>query len=73
MGSEPPVEGLDWSGLTGVGLYRTEFEFMSRSTMPSEDELAALYAEALRKVNGKPARQTHQVRRQSITAWSSVT
>ncbi len=41
-------------GADGIGLYRTEFEFMSRSTMPSEDELAALYTEAIRKMKGKP-------------------
>lgn len=34
-------------GAEGIGLYRTEFLFLDRSDAPSEDEQAAVYAEAL--------------------------
>jgi phosphoenolpyruvate-protein phosphotransferase len=38
----------------GVGLYRTEFIFMGRSNLPSEDEQFAAYSYAAEKLCGKP-------------------
>lgn len=37
----------------GVGLYRTEFLFMGRSTFPSEEEQLAFYRDVLRHVDGR--------------------
>ena len=37
----------------GVGLYRTEFLFMGRSTFPSEEEQLAFYKDVLRHVDGR--------------------
>lgn len=37
----------------GVGLYRSEFLFMDRSTLPSEEEQYAAYASAVKAMNGK--------------------
>lgn len=37
----------------GVGLYRTEFAYLTRTTFPTENELFESYSEALKKLNGK--------------------
>ena len=41
------------SGADGVGVFRTEFLFLGRDTMPSREEQGALYAEALEACGGK--------------------
>ena len=38
----------------GVGLFRTEFLFMNRDTLPSEDEQYSVYSKVVKKANGKP-------------------
>lgn len=38
----------------GVGLFRTEFLYMNRSTLPSEEEQFATYSSAARKLGGLP-------------------
>ena len=42
------------NGGEGVGLFRTEFLYMNRDTMPSEEEQFAAYKFAAEKMNGKP-------------------
>lgn len=42
------------AGLQGVGLFRSEFLYLGRTTPPSEEEQFAVYAEAARILNGKP-------------------
>ncbi len=42
------------SGAAGVGLYRTEFLYMNRETLPDEEEHLAAYLEVLRGLNGIP-------------------
>ncbi|HEU0245268.1 MAG TPA: phosphoenolpyruvate--protein phosphotransferase, partial [Candidatus Limnocylindrales bacterium] len=41
-------------GARGVGLFRTEFLFLERSTPPTEDEQAAAYQEAVEAFGGDP-------------------
>ena len=41
-------------GADGVGLFRSEFLFMDRSTLPTEDEQFEAYREAAQTMNGKP-------------------
>ncbi|WP_040948551.1 phosphoenolpyruvate--protein phosphotransferase [Gorillibacterium massiliense] len=41
-------------GVAGVGLFRTEFLFMERSIMPTEEEQFHIYQEALGLLNGEP-------------------
>ncbi|HYO44522.1 MAG TPA: phosphoenolpyruvate--protein phosphotransferase [Candidatus Limnocylindrales bacterium] len=41
-------------GARGVGLFRTEFLYLERSTPPSEDEQAASYREAVEAFGGDP-------------------
>lgn len=42
------------AGADGVGLLRTEFAFLGRDSEPTEDEQAALYAEAAAALGGRP-------------------
>ncbi len=42
------------SGAEGIGLFRTEFLFMSRQEPPSEDEQLHVYSEAARMAGGRP-------------------
>ncbi|MDF2926841.1 MAG: ptsP [Paenibacillaceae bacterium] len=42
------------NGATGVGLFRTEFLYMDRVTLPKEEEQYEVYREAAVKLNGKP-------------------
>lgn len=48
------VEAIVQSGADGIGLFRTEFLFMNRSTLPSEDEQFESMAAVVRAMQGKP-------------------
>ena len=50
MADLPSLEG---SGAEGVGLFRTELQFLVRNQMPKRSELSALYARVLDAANGK--------------------
>ena len=41
-------------GADGIGLYRTEFPFLSYRNFPDEEEQVQLYARAVRGMDGKP-------------------
>ncbi|OYW60710.1 MAG: phosphoenolpyruvate--protein phosphotransferase [Rhodobacterales bacterium 32-66-7] len=47
------LPSLDSSGAEGVGLFRTELQFLVRSKMPQRGELVRLYARVLDAANGK--------------------
>ena len=48
------LPSLDGSGAQGVGLFRTELQFLIRNKMPRRGELSALYTRVLDAANGKP-------------------
>ena len=50
MADLPSLEG---SGAEGVGLFRTELQFLVRSQMPKRGELAALYSRVLDSAKGR--------------------
>jgi len=50
MADLPSLEG---SGAEGVGLFRTELQFLVRNQMPKRSELSALYARVLGAARGK--------------------
>ncbi|MCB1405787.1 MAG: phosphoenolpyruvate--protein phosphotransferase, partial [Rhodobacteraceae bacterium] len=50
MADLPSLEG---SGADGVGLFRTELQFLLRNSMPRRSELAALYARVLKAADGR--------------------
>ncbi|MFN7113862.1 MAG: phosphoenolpyruvate--protein phosphotransferase [Alphaproteobacteria bacterium] len=47
------VQSIVQSGADGIGLFRTEFLFMNRSTLPSEDEQFDSMADVVRAMQGK--------------------
>ena len=48
------LPSLIGSGADGVGLFRTELQFLVRSQMPKRDELAQLYNRVMDAAKGKP-------------------
>ena len=51
MADLPSLEG---SGAEGVGLFRTELQFLTRPSVPRRTELAGLYARVLDNARGRP-------------------
>ncbi|WP_127105015.1 phosphoenolpyruvate--protein phosphotransferase [Pararhodobacter zhoushanensis] len=47
------LPSLSGSGAEGVGLFRTELQFLLRNSMPRRSDLAALYARVLKAADGK--------------------
>ncbi|MDR9485162.1 MULTISPECIES: phosphoenolpyruvate--protein phosphotransferase [Sediminimonas] len=47
------LPSLDSSGAEGVGLFRTELQFLVRNQMPKRSELSALYSRVLDAAHGK--------------------
>ncbi|KKE78854.1 phosphoenolpyruvate--protein phosphotransferase [Oceanobacillus caeni] len=54
IGTPNDVEGVINNGGEGVGLYRTEFLYMGRSELPSEDEQFEAYKSVLEQMGDKP-------------------
>jgi phosphocarrier protein FPr len=54
IGSPEEVPAAVEAGCDGVGLFRTEFLFMERGTMPDEDEQEASYRRAAEGLAGRP-------------------
>ncbi len=54
IGRPDEAAGALEAGADGVGLFRTEFLFMGRDTMPDEDEQAEAYARAADALAGRP-------------------
>jgi phosphotransferase system enzyme I (PtsI) len=48
------IEAALESGATGIGLLRTEFMFMNRADLPSEDEQFETLRDLVKKLGGKP-------------------
>ena len=48
------IKQLHKFGADGVGLFRSEFTYLNRDTLPTEDELYAAYADIVKKLKGKP-------------------
>lgn len=54
IGTPNDLEGVINNGGEGVGLYRTEFLYMGRNELPSEDEQFESYKAVLEGVKGNP-------------------
>ncbi len=48
------LPSLEGSGAEGVGLFRTELQFLIRNQMPKRAELSALYSRVIKAAAGKP-------------------
>lgn len=53
IGNSRDVEGIVRNGGEGVGLYRTEFLFMDRNQLPTEEEQFEAYKEVVEAMPGK--------------------
>ncbi|UOC13818.1 phosphoenolpyruvate--protein phosphotransferase [Staphylococcus agnetis] len=53
IGTPNDLEGVKENGAEGIGLYRTEFLYMGRDNMPTEDEQFEAYKKVLEEMNGK--------------------
>ncbi|GGF95404.1 phosphoenolpyruvate--protein phosphotransferase [Paenibacillus aceti] len=53
IGGIDDLEKVLANGADGIGLFRTEFLYMGRSTFPSEEEQYSVYKHVLEKMNGK--------------------
>lgn len=54
IGTPDDVEDATKQGADGVGLFRSEFLYMSGDHFPSEDEQFEAYKKAVEGMNGKP-------------------
>ncbi len=54
IGTVKDCDGINRNGGEGVGLYRTEFLFMDRSALPTEEEQYQAYKEVAEAMNGLP-------------------
>lgn len=54
IGTPADVDKVLENGGEAVGLYRTEFLYMARSALPTEDEQYEAYRSVLEKMDGKP-------------------
>ena len=54
VGSVEEIEAAQKIGAEGVGLFRSEFLFLGRASLPSEDEQAGVYAQSAKACGEKP-------------------
>ncbi|WP_077614132.1 phosphoenolpyruvate--protein phosphotransferase [Caenibacillus caldisaponilyticus] len=54
IGNPNDLEGVLSNGAEAIGLYRTEFLYMGRDQLPSEDEQFEAYKKVLEAMEGKP-------------------
>ncbi|MDN5351796.1 MAG: phosphoenolpyruvate-protein phosphotransferase system enzyme [Clostridiales bacterium] len=54
MGSLKDLDLILENGADGIGLFRTEFVFMDRESMPTEEEQFEIYKEAVTRLTGRP-------------------
>ena len=52
--SAEDIKTLHKIAADGVGLFRSEFLYLNRDSLPSEDEQYAIYANLVKKLRGKP-------------------
>ncbi len=67
------VEPALAAGTTGVGLYRSEFLFLARRTLPTEDEQLGIYSKLLQLLQGRPASiRTFDLRPDKLANYSHL-
>ncbi len=47
------IKNLHKLGADGVGLYRSEFSYLNRDNLPTEEELFVLYSDVVKRLKGK--------------------
>jgi len=65
------VEEAISAGAEGVGLFRSEFLFLARRTLPTEEEQVATYSRLVRALKGRPISiRTFDLRPDKLAHWS---
>jgi phosphotransferase system enzyme I (PtsP) len=60
-------------GAGGVGLYRSEFLFLARRTLPTEEEQVGIYRKLLHHLDGRPATiRTFDLRPDKLAAYARL-
>jgi phosphotransferase system enzyme I (PtsP) len=60
-------------GITGVGLYRSEFLFLARRSLPTEEEQVGIYRKLLQLLAGRPVTiRTFDLRPDKLAAYSNL-
>ena len=60
-------------GVAGVGLYRSEFLFLARRTLPTEEEQVGIYRKLLLQLGGRPVSiRTFDLRPDKLVAYSHL-
>jgi phosphotransferase system enzyme I (PtsP) len=60
-------------GASGVGLYRSEFLFLARRTLPTEEEQVEIYRKLLHTMAGRPVTiRTFDLRPDKLAAYSHI-
>jgi phosphotransferase system enzyme I (PtsP) len=60
-------------GVGGVGLYRSEFLFLARRTLPTEEEQVAIYRKLLGQLGGRPVSiRTFDLRPDKLASYSHL-
>ncbi|MCE7793435.1 phosphoenolpyruvate--protein phosphotransferase [Salipaludibacillus sp. CUR1] len=54
IGTPNDLEGVKNNGAEGIGLYRTEFLYMGRDELPTEEEQFEAYKKVVEDMDGKP-------------------
>src|SRR5690606_35120495 len=54
IGTPDDLDGVKANGGEGIGLYRTEFLYMGRDQLPTEEEQFKAYKKVLEGMDGKP-------------------
>ncbi|WMM31256.1 phosphoenolpyruvate--protein phosphotransferase [Shouchella clausii] len=54
IGTPKDLDGVINNGAEGIGFYRTEFLYMGRTELPSEEEQYEAYKEVVERMDGKP-------------------
>jgi phosphotransferase system enzyme I (PtsP) len=61
-------------GMSGVGLYRSEFLFLARRSLPTEEEQVGIYRKLLAALQGRPASiRTFDLRPDKLAHYSYLT
>jgi len=60
-------------GVPGVGLYRSEFLFLARRTLPTEEEQVSIYRKLLHQMAGRPVSiRTFDLRPDKVASYSHL-
>ena len=60
-------------GVAGVGLYRSEFLFLARRTLPTEEEQVGIYRKLLHQLGGRPVSiRTFDLRPDKLASYSHL-